>query len=264
MHEHEQTSATFNMKIRLVDVSTEDEFVDALNSFSGAMMIFDGHGSFSGNIGAGTIVIGGKEIDAWQLKKRCSVPPIVVFSACDTQPLDGSHSSVATAAFTLGARTVLGTMMPVDGRKAAIFIGRLLLRIREFMPIAIKYRLKLTWRDVISGMLRMTHATEVMMLLKKNGGAAYRGLNFDDVQLVANREINARNPKWYDMYRKELSRLTQIPIESIDHDIGKWASMTDAMKYVQLGNPENVIILEEDASVVFQDEVAALASNAAT
>jgi hypothetical protein len=110
----------------------------------------------------------------------------------------------------------------------------------------------------------MTHATEVMMLLKKNGGAAYRGLNFDDAQLVANREINARNPKWYDMYRKELSRLTQIPIESIDHDIGKWASMTDAMKYVQLGNPENVIILEEDASVVFKDEVAVLASNAAT
>lgn len=260
--ELEQTLATFNVKIRLVDVSTEDEFVDALNHYSGALMIFDGHGSSSNNIGAGTIVIGGKEIDAWQLKKRCSVPPIVVFSACDTQPLDGSHSSVATAAFTLGARTVLGTMLPVNGKKAAMFIGRLLFRIMELLPIATKHSLKLTWRDVISGMLRMSYATEVMMLLKKNGGAAYQGLNFDDAQFVANREINARNPKWYDMFRNELSRLTQISVEIIDHDIAKWASMTDSMKYVQLGNPESIIIVEEDASLVFQNELAALASKA--
>jgi hypothetical protein len=144
-----------------------------------------------------------------------------------------------------------------------MFIGRLLVRLTEFLPIATKHSLKLTWRDVISGMLRMSHATEVMMLLKKNGGAAYQGLDFDDVQFVANREINARNPKWYEVFRNELSILTQIPVEDIDHDIANWASMTDSMKYVQLGNPENIIIVEEDAVVVFQNEVAALAPSAA-
>ncbi len=62
----------FNIKIRFVDVLDENEFVAALVSFNGAMMIFDGHGSYDSDTGAGTIVIGGKNVDAWQLKKRCS------------------------------------------------------------------------------------------------------------------------------------------------------------------------------------------------
>jgi hypothetical protein len=97
----------FKVNVRFVDVLNEDEFVAAIHSFDGAMMIFDGHGSYDDEIGSGTIVIGGKAVDTWQLRKRCVLPPIVIFSACDTQPVDGSHSSVATAAFSLDAQTVL-------------------------------------------------------------------------------------------------------------------------------------------------------------
>lgn len=238
-------SSDFQIKIRFVDVTNENEFVDVLEGYSGAMMIFDGHGDYDSAISAGMIVIGGKKIDAWQLKNRCTVPPIVIFSACDTQPLDGGHGSSATAAFALGAHTVLGTTLPIDGRTAGAFIGRLILRINEFLPLIVKRPMIVTWREIISGLLRMSHVTEVMFALKKNAGPKYRSIYFDQVQLKANIAINNRNPDWYFEFLLELSSHVGHPIEILKQDIKKWASMTDSMKYVQLGNPESIVIEDE-------------------
>jgi len=247
-------SSTFNVSLRYVDVFNEDDFVQALQGFNGALMIFDGHGSYDKDLGSGTIVIGGAEVELWQLRARCSLPPIVVFSACDTQPLDGSHSSVATAAFTLGAHTVLATTLPIDGRKAGAFIGRLLLRIAEFLPLAAKHQTLLTWREVISGMLRMSHVTEVMLALKKDAGPAYHYFDFEMPQFRANIAINQRRSNWYEEFLDELSRCTGKTTDELTHDIELWASMTDSMKYVQLGNPESIVIVEEHPDEIFQRE----------
>lgn len=249
-----ERNSTFGVKARFVDIDTEDQLVSALEEFNGALMIFDGHGHYDGEIGAGTIVIGGKGVDVWQLKKRCTFPPIVIFSACDTQPLDGSHSSSATAAFVLGAHSVLATTLPIDGRRAGAFIGRLILRIAEFLPLAVKYKRIFTWREMVSGLLRMTHVTEVMASLKKNAGSAYQGINFDPVQMRANTEINERRPTWYDAFLCELSAISGKSIRELKSDIEKWAAMTDSMKYVQLGNPESIIIVEEDPIKVLSEE----------
>lgn len=215
-------------------------------------MIFDGHGDYDSAISAGMIVIGGKKIDAWQLRNRCTVPPIVIFSACDTQPLDGSHGSSATAAFALGAHTVLGTTLPIDGRIAGVFIGRLILRINEFLPHIVKCQPIVTWREIISGMLRMLHVTEVMIALKKNAGPKYRSINFGQAQMRANIGINNRNPDWYLEFLLELSSHIGHPIEILKQDIKKWASMTDSMKYVQLGNPESIVIEEESSNKIIE------------
>lgn len=249
-----EPNPTFGVKVRFVDVVSEDELILALEEFKGALMIFDGHGYYDSEIGAGTIVIGGKGVDIWRLRKRCTFPPIVIFSACDTQPLDGSHSSSATAAFVLGAHTILGSTLPIDGMKAGAFIGRLLLRISEFLPLAVRYKRFFTWREMVSGLLRMTHVTEVMAALKKNAGLAYQVVNFDPVQMRANTEINERRPNWYDAFLCELSTISGKSIHELKSDIEKWASMTDSMKYVQLGNPESIIIVEEDPSKVLLEE----------
>lgn len=249
-----EQNSSFLVKARFVDIDTEDQLVSALEGFKGALMIFDGHGHYDNEIGAGTIVIGGKGVDVWQLRKRCTFPPIVIFSACDTQPLDGSHSSSATAAFVLGAHTVLATTLPIDGRKAGAFIGRLILRIAEFLPLAVRYKRIFTWREMISGLLRMTHVTEVMASLKKNAGSAYQGINFDPVQMRANTEINERRPTWYDAFLCELSAISGKSIRELKSDIEQWAAMTDSMKYVQLGNPESIIIVEEDTIKVLSEE----------
>lgn len=245
------------IEVRFVDVSSEDEFVAALSDFDGALMIFDGHGDYDGESGEGAIVVGGSKIDAWQLRARCRVPPIVIFSACDTQPLDGSHSSSATAAFALGAYTVLGTTLPIDGRAAGIFIGRLMLRIAEFIPLAIKHLPFLSWRDVISGMLRMTHVTETMRALHRYAGRAYREINFDTAQMRANIAINQNQASWYSDFLDELAAQTEQPVDLVKRDIARFAALTDSMKYVQLGNPENIRIVEEDAVESYQREARA-------
>lgn len=128
------------VQYRFVDVNTADEFVEALLGYDGAVLVFDGHGTFDPITGTGALVVGGKPLDTWSLRGRCHFPPIVMLSACDTQPIDGSHSSVATAAFVLGAHTVLGTLMPIYGDSAAVFNARMLFRIRSFIPVALADR----------------------------------------------------------------------------------------------------------------------------
>jgi hypothetical protein len=241
-----------NVNTRFVDVSNEDEFVAAVNTFKGAIMIFDGHGTFDDDLGSGMIVIGGKNVNAWELRRRCTVPPIVILSACDTQPLDGSHSSAATAAFVLGAHTVLGTMLPIVGAHAAMFIGRLLYRLSEYMPLAIKYRPVFTWREVVSGMSRMTHITEVVATLRQHAGRAYEHLDWSGIQLIANTVINQRRADWYDVVLRAIARVTGQSVDIVREDIQRWASMTDSMKYVQLGHPESVVVVEEDARELFE------------
>lgn len=234
--------APFSVNATFIDVETEDDFVNALADFEGSILIFDGHGNYDPEIGTGTIVIGGRAVDVWKLRERCTVPPIVILSACDTQPLDGSHSSVATAALTLGARTVLATTLPIDGWLASLFIGRLLYRIAAFLPLAIRYQSMVTWRDFVAGMLRMSYTTEVIGALKKRGGGAYHAIDFDRVQFNANIAINNRQADWFHHVIGDISEQTKLPSPSIQRDIGRWAAMVDSMKYVQIGNSHSTVM----------------------
>ncbi len=233
------------LKICTVDVGSEDELVSALETQSGAILIFDGHGSYESQLGVGTFVVGGKPIEIWGLKRKCEFPPIVLFSACDTHPLDGGHGSCANAAFTLGAMTVLATSLPVDGLLAAAFIGRLMLRIVEFVPIALKYKKRLTWREVVSGMLRMTYVTEVTRLLIKHKQVSIGKDAISRVQLAANTKINNGSGDWYDVYLESLSKESGIQVDDLRSLVTRWASLTDALKYIQLGSPENIIITSD-------------------
>lgn len=229
-------------KIRFVDVETEEDLVNALSTFSGAILVFDGHGSYEDRFGIGTFVVGGKPVDVWRLKYRCQFPPIVIFSACDTHPLDGSHSSCANAAFTLGARTVLATSLPINGGLAAMFIGRLMLRIFEFVPIALKHREILTWREVISGLLRMSYTSEVTRLLIRHEQLSITDAARDHVQFAANTAINNRQGDWFETYLKALARASSTHVNDVREMVLRWAPLTDAHKYLQLGSPENVVI----------------------
>lgn len=232
-------------RVRFVDVASEDAFVDALCSYKGAVMIFDGHGGYEDHFGVGTVVIGGKPVDIWSLRERCRFPPIVIFSACDTHPLDGSHGSASNAAFALDAVSVLATLLPVNAVTAAAFIARLLLRMVEFIKVAADNRIILTWREVISGMIRMAYTSEVRHLLTTRAGLRLAAGAHDRVQLVANIAINARRADWFDCFVGAISVEAGEPVEQIRSMVERWASITDALKYVQLGSPENIVILPE-------------------
>lgn len=231
--------------VRFVDVSSEDEFISAVNDSDSAVLIFDGHGGYEDRYGVGTIIVGGRPLDIWHLRDKCRVPPILIFSACDTHPIDGSHGSCAHAGLVLGARAVLGTMLPIDGRLAALFIGRLIFRILEFLPVALRDRPMVTWREVISGMLRMTYTSEVTRLLTRHAGVSLAAEASQRVQIAANIAINARRSNWYELYLSELAKESGKELDELKGLARMWASMTDSQKYVQLGAPENIVIESE-------------------
>jgi hypothetical protein len=237
---------------RFVDVQSQAQFVEALATIRGAILIFDGHGTYDPEYGMGSLVVGGQPLDVWGIRNQCTFPPIVLFSACDTQPIDGSHSSVATAAFALGATAVLGTMFPIDGDDAAAFNARLLVRLESFLPAALKMRPRLLWREVISGMLRMTYTSEITFAMLKHGGVRLDAASFERVQMAANIAINNREANWFDVFLAALSAEGGPSISAISESIRFHAGMVDSLKYVQLGNPERLAIVKESSASVMQ------------
>lgn len=240
-----ESAGNATMRVTFRDVSNSTELIEAINDYRGAVLIFDCHGGYEDVNGVGTIVVGGQPMEVWNLRDRCHLPPIVIFSACDTHPLDGSHGSSANAAFVLGAVSVLGTMLPINAGLAAAFIGRLMLRISEFIPIALKVRNILTWREVISGMIRMAYTSEVRRILTTQAGLSLRSGGDDRVQLVANVAINERLTNWFELFVAAMATESDTPESQVRSDVLRWASLTDALKYVQLGCPENLVILPD-------------------
>lgn len=237
-------------KIKIVDVSSEQDFIEALNTYQGAMFIFDGHGKNNNKHGYGSIIVGGHEIDLWSLRHRCKMPPIVIFSACDTYPIDGGHGSIANAALGLGAKSVLATFLPVNAVLAANFIARIILRVFVFLPMLLETKKIVTWRDIVSGMLRMTYATEISIKFLRKTKCKISIDEINWLQLKANEDINSLNNNWHENIVTRLAGLAGMPQADVLKIIDTWG-MVDALKYVQLGAPENIIIVKNDVSEIF-------------
>jgi hypothetical protein len=229
-----------------VRVSTIEQFVSALNEFDGEILIFDGHGAANADTPISTIVISRQQLDVWSLRGEIRCPPIVILSACDTQGIDAtSHATVGNGFIALGARTVLGTFLPVDGPRSAIFVARLMHRVAEFIPAAIKaYERSVTWTEVVSGMLRMSLATEIIMATAGFPGSAA----YNELQSEANIEINGHDSNWFANLVERIAKLRDLDIAAARLLVQKAIARSDAIRYTQLGNPETILL--SDDSVV--------------
>ncbi|EEQ94435.1 Hypothetical protein OINT_2001664 [Brucella intermedia LMG 3301] len=229
--------------LKQVRVATVEQFENALNEFDGQILIFDGHGAANASTPISTIVIGRQKLDVWSLRGRIRCPPIVILSACDTQGIDAtSHATVGNGFIALGARTVLGTFLPVDGPRSAMFVARLMHRVAEFIPAAIKeYKRAVTWMEVVSGMLRMSLATEInIALVGVPGSAAY-----NELQKRANFEINGLDPRWFEKLVGRIATVRGIEIDVARTLVQKVVSRSDAIRYTQLGNPETIVLSDQ-------------------
>lgn len=243
---------TWRVTVSFVDVETTQQLIDALNGHTGAIVIFDCHGSFETNDYLSTLIIGGELIPLWEIRKQIRrMPPIVLLSACDTLPVDGSHASAALSMLQLGARTVLATLLPIDSRKAAIFLARLIYRIGEFVPVVTKSRIRISWREVVSGMIRMMHVTECLWRLMDLNLLDHD--SFGELQLKANVAINNRDPNWFEHIVKGLAtRIQCSEAEAMAH-LTAGIGLSDAMMHVQLGNPELLWVIGDEAETAFRD-----------
>jgi len=224
-----------------VDVSTEEEFVAAFNSFDGHFAIFDGHGVHDRSHGEGTLRVGQVGINPFRLYGKLRVPPIVFLSACETHPLEGIESSVASAFLFMGARSVLGTLVPVDAFIASVLVGRFLFRLGAFLPLLSTVT---NWSEVVSGMLRMSYVTDVLFKMEEHYGCGTGG--FRSVQIMANLAINTGDPNWFEQMLAGIAAEVSEPETRVRELWLQNCYFTETLRYVHLGTPEHLFITPDE------------------
>ena len=227
--------------VRSVTVEDEVAFCNALNAYDGGILIFDGHGHHSEDTGVGTLAIGDNDVNVLSLRGRVRVPPVVVLSACDTQAADRSHATTANAFLALGARAVLGTLLPLDSRQAAIFIGRLLYRLVDFLPAAIAGRGEaIQWSEVVSGLLRMQLVTD--LLRPYHGREILSRENYEYIHAQGNMAINTRRSDWFEFFTGLTAEHSSLSLDQVQQDFRTCIPTSDTIRYVHMGNPETILI----------------------
>lgn len=224
--------------VKFVDVTSVAEVVEALNSFEGAIVIFDCHGDHGGLYQPGWLQIGKEKLDSWELSNKARVPPIVMLSACSTFAVGGAHASAANGFLRSGALSVIGTMLPVNAAKSSAFIARIVYRVDAFLPAIHKLGYNLiTWRTLISLFFRMSYATDVLRQFM-DVERAITLEQYTEIHSDANQRINLLDPSWYEVMLKKVSEASGLPVADLLSKIKDENPLLETMLYCQLGRPE--------------------------
>lgn len=240
------------VRVRTERIRNEEDLVAALNSYNGSLVIFDGHGGHEQGKAAELQLLE-ESIDIWKLQRtQLRVPPIVVLSACDTHAADRNHASTANGFLAIGARTVLGSVFPIDALDASSFIARLLYRVAEFVPAAhATFNRSLTWMEIMGGMIRMQLLTDFCRRLERKGLIDQE--TYLDVHLAGNTAINGDEQWPYETVIAELSR-RGVDEKKAWHELRSATANSTAISYLQMGCPETIIVHPDED---FRDEARA-------
>lgn len=251
------------LNVNLIEVSTVAEFKDALNRYSGPLLIFDGHGTHDPVSDVGMLSLGSEEVNVWSLRGQVRVPPAVILSACDTHATDRSHVTTGSGFLALSARTVLATLLPVAALNAAALIARLIFRIAEFAPAAMEgFERAFSWTEIVGGMLRMQLVTELLMPLHLSG--IIDQATYVAVHSHANTAINLGQERWFDEVIEKLSEHVPWSKEEISVRLYSLIPASEAVRYIQMGNPESLLIADQSVVRALHSQVAALQSEIET
>ena len=230
------------LKPHVVEVRTIDAMVNALNSFRGAVAVFDGHGAHNED-DVGFLQIGDERRDVWQLRKRARVPPVVL-SACDTHAVDRSHATTGNGFLSCGARAVLATVLPVRSIHSAAMIGRLLLRAVEFSKALHSGGRAVTWAYLVSGLFRLQITSDIVMAMLSKKLVIEKDAH--ELMLNVNLLINTDKPDWFESLSREACNLADISPFEWQQIVEDVTAKSDVIRYVHLGNPETIIIASPD------------------
>lgn len=230
------------LQVEFIDVSNEQEFIDAVNNFSGNLMVFDGHGGHESNAPA-ALYLHDNPVNVWQLRKKISrMPPIVILSACDTHAADRNHATTANGFLALGARAVLASVFPLYAPTAASFTARLLFRVAKYVGATIRlFERSISWLDVVSGMLRMQLLTDFLQHLTLKKMITHE--NYLHVHNLGNTAINGGDPNPFSTI---LDALVELGIKRTDltRELEFTVANSSAISYLHVGRPETIIIAD--------------------
>ena len=229
-----------------VTPTSEEQFVEAVNAYRGPMLIVDSHGDHPKDTNIGGLIIGGKSVDVWGLRGRIRVPPIVILSACDTHPFDRSHASVANGFLTCGAITVLATVLPIRSKDAAMFLAKLIRRAIMFGDAMNHNGLAVPWTKVIGGLLRMQLAVDVLYGLVRRKMLQEELVS--TLHFQANCDINLPRPDWFERLGENCRQAGQFDEAAWQVAFDDILAGSDVIRYVNLGNPEAIIISDDRVS----------------
>jgi hypothetical protein len=260
--EHLEPTYAERLRVTFKRVETEHELITAINAFNGPLLIFDGHGSHPRD-GLGHLIVGKDEVRIWNLRGRIKLPPIVVLSACDTQAAARSTGTVGNGLLHLGARTVLGTLLPIGAFEGALMIARLIGRLAGYLPIACNDLGRVVmWSEIVGGMLRMQFLFDLMIKLEQDGTLTSE--QFHEIlpvgSLWADRN-GAQGLAYIEQALAERGIMEGGPFRSL---VRRMVPLSDTIRYTQMGHPETILIgsvadLPEEVRGAFDDIVDHLA-----
>ena len=241
------------LSITFKDVQSGDEASAALNEFNGGIVIFDCHGDHDGDSSSGWLQFGKEKINTWELAHKARIPPIVLLSACSTSAIGGSHISVAAGLLRSGAHSVLGTFLPVNGPRSALFIARILARFDTYLPIVRKMGYKVvTWRTFVHSVMKMSYLTDVLVYFKFDLNLI-DDETFKQVEIDSWADIGIGRPDWYDLALQTISTSCGISKAELVTKIQTEHPLMETMRYCQIGLPEHIGIVLDDLHEVAEN-----------
>ncbi len=232
---------SLDITIDWINVDNLEGLIKALDNNDSAITIFDLHGSHDVN-GNGLLHLKEEIVSVYDIANKVNVSPIVILSSCDTNPIDRNHHTIANAFFLAGAKTVLASALPIQSHEASIFIARLLLRIKYYLPkhLSLDNGRSIRWSSFVTGMTRKTFYSELISNLKNKlqvSDETSSKLNF-----ISGLNLDPLNPNWHENILLEMSNNLNISVDYLKKFIDEDFMMPECLKYIQLGNPELIVI----------------------
>lgn len=231
-----------NFEISFKDVHNSSELIETLNNSHEQIVIFDMHGGHDAS-GEGYLHINDDNVIISSLYDKIKrIPPIVILSSCDTSPIDRNSFNISSAFLLLGARSVLGSAMPINGHESARFISRLLIRIKYYLSEYFAKYDAIRWSNLIHGMQKREYFTDLMAHLHTK-----KIIQTVEEKTYLNNEIGLFIENYFrsDLLDKVIE-IISIKIDKNKHMISNEIEsnffFAESIKYFHLGLPENIII----------------------
>ena len=227
--------------INLVDARSRTDLVRALEKFSGALAVFDGHGIHSRNA-SGELVLGRSSVNVLNID-NLRMPRIVFLAACDTHPADRRQDSTAAALLLAGARTVVGTMAPVGAIESSALLTYLFYYIFSALPT---YSAPVCWSELFSAAQRTTYVSEGLMRVRRSGVLAITELNSLAIELKSLETISNFRRSWSRDLYEDLAICAHVPVASAIEAWNRVAYFPDALLHCQLGHADSIFLTPTD------------------
>jgi len=231
------------LNVNIVDVKSESEFIDALRNFTGKIVIIDCHGNHGGHKKEAWLKVGDDKVNIWNLKADFRIPPIFLLSACSTHPIDGSNTSVANGLISIGAHSVLATLLPISADHSAIFISKFLHWIDFYLAIDKEKNPTFTlWRDIVSDIMRSMYVQDILNYFEiKNLINEHQS---QEILIKAQIDIMYdKNPNWFENLFRILAKASNKKYEDLVTLFIKECRFSETMHYSHLGRPDKVIVM---------------------